>query len=311
MAAVSHPRSVAVTGGSGFIGSAVVREALRQGCSATSLIRECEPRLELSGLRTRVVDWAEPTGLRELLAEASPDAIVHCAGSSARSSESASSIYEANVAITWRLLDAVAAACPRAQVVLLSSAAVYGPEPQVPTSETAVLDPRTHYAHSKVLAEGAARAFADVAGVRAVIARPFNVIGPGEPAGSVVERIGRQIIAADFDPEVRLREVVSVRDFVDVDDVARALLVLAAFGEAGTAYNICGGQGTSIRDLVSAGAAAWGRTARIVVEEPDASATVSLGDPALLRLLGWEPQVSLEQSMGRVLAVIAARAEEG
>ncbi len=295
--------TVVVTGGSGFIGSAVVREALSRGCAVTALIRECEPIMDLDGLNSRVVDWDDRIGFTEVLSEISPDVIVHCAGSSARGQEAVEAIYRANVGLVWTLLSAVTTACPTCGVVLLSSAAVYGPSPEVPTSEAAVLQPATHYGHSKVLAEGVARAFAEVEGVRAVVARPFNVLGPGEPAGSVVERIAHQVAG---DPgtarvEVRLREVSSVRDFVDVDDVARALVAIGFHGEAGTAYNICSGRGVSIRDLVECAVAVSGRESDLLVEQEDTVASVSIGRNDRLGQLGWTPRIPLEESMRRIM----------
>jgi GDP-4-dehydro-6-deoxy-D-mannose reductase len=294
---------IVVTGGAGFIGSAVVSRALEAGHAVTALIRDCEPVPTTPGLSTRVVGWDDRGGLTALLADLAPDVVVHCAGSSARAQESPAMLYDANVALVWTLLSAVAASCPACGVVLLSSAAVYGPCPSVPTAETAPLDPRTHYAHSKVLAEGVASAFFKVEGVRTVVARPFNVLGPAEPTGSVVERIAGQIAGAPGPvAQVHLREVASIRDFVDVEDVADALLVLGAHGEAGGVYNVCSGVGVSIGDLVRHAANARGLSAELQLERPDEPGSVSVGDPARLMSLGWEPRLTIEESMRRIVS---------
>lgn len=294
---------VVVTGGSGFIGSAVVREAVGAGHRVIALIRESEPALGIAGVESRIVDWHDRRALTALLGALSPDLIVHCAGSSARGQESAADLYDANVALVWTLLAAVARACPACGVVILSSAAIYGPAPEVPTLETAHPAPVGHYGHSKVLAEEVARAFAATDGVRAVVARPFNVLGPGEPAGSVVARIAGQLAADGIatEVEVRLREVASVRDFVDVEDVARALLLLGVSGRPGAAYNVCSGTGVSIRELVERGALALGRTVTLVAEQEGLASSVSIGNPERLEDLGWTPRVTLEESMQRIV----------
>jgi len=189
---------------------------------------------------------------------------------------------------------------------LLSSAAVYGPHPPVPTAEGAPLAPTTHYGHSKVLAEGVAAAFAGVEGVRAVVARPFNVLGPGEPSGSVVELIARQVADAEGPiASVSLRESASVRDFIDVEDVADALLTLGTQGVAGGVYNVCSGIGVSIGDLVGSAAKARGLSADLHVEHPDAAGSVSIGDPGRLMSLGWKPRLSLEDSVSRIVSRLA------
>ncbi len=296
-------RSVVVTGGSGFIGTAVVAEALRQGHSVHALIRECEPPTGVPGVADHVVDWADGAGLRRLLDTLAPDSVIHCAGSSARARESVSAIYEANVALVWTLLDALGDRGGDTGVVILSSAAVYGPDAAPPVAESASLDPRSHYGHSKVVAERVAEGFATLDGVRAVVARPFNVFGPGEPAGSVVGRIAQQFAEAPPEGPVRLalREAVSVRDFVDIEDVARALLHLGTAGAACTAYNVCSGVGVSIADLVTIAAEVTGRTVELALESPDDTGTVSIGSSDRLRDLGWAPVVSLTESVRRIL----------
>lgn len=295
--------TIVVTGGSGFLGASVVREAMGRGDRVVSLIREGEPASGLKGLETRRVDWSDPAGLTALLRDLSPDVVVHCAGSSARSGEMLAALYEANVGLVWRLLSAIADSCAGAGVVILSSAAVYGPLPRTPTREDASLDPRSHYAVTKTLAEGVAAGFARMQGIRVTVARPFNILGPAEPAGSVVAAIADQIACAS--PEgpvtIRLREAVSVRDFVDVDDVARALLLLGETGVAGCAYNVCTGQDVSVRQLAERAVAVVGRELDLIVDRPDAEPSVSLGCPDLVRALGWEPVVSLDESLRRLL----------
>lgn len=299
----AHGRSVVVTGGSGFLGSAVVRQALDRGDRVASVIREGEPVSGLAGLETLVVDWADPAGLTALLRGLSPDVFVHCAGSAARSGEALASLYEANVGLVWRLLAAAADACPGAGAVIVSSAAVYGPSPVMPTREDEGRDPRSHYAFTKALAEDVATGFARIEGMRVAVARPFNILGAGEPAGSVVAAITDQIACAPpvGAVEVRLREAVSVRDFVDVDDVARGLLLLGDKGAPGGVYNLATGTGVSVRELAERAAAAAGRDLDLVVEHTDVPATVSVGCPDLARSLGWEQRVPLDESLGRIL----------
>jgi GDP-4-dehydro-6-deoxy-D-mannose reductase len=291
-----------VTGGAGFIGSAVCRRAATAGKSAVALVRDSDVSLLASGTAHRVVDWADPADVVRAVQETGPRAIIHCAGASARGGESAAVLYDANVGLTARLLEAVADACPDARVVLLSSASVYGSRAATPIPESAALNPESHYATSKVMTEMLGHAFSRVSGLRIAIARPFNVIGLGEPPGSVVSRIAEQVLAGAEGQTVcvRLREVASVRDYVDVDDVADALLVLADRGQNGETYNVCSGVGTSVGDLVREAARVWRREVETVVAQPSARGTVSVGSFGRLHGLGWTPHVTLTDTLSRM-----------
>jgi nucleoside-diphosphate-sugar epimerase len=298
-------RRIAVTGAAGFLGSAVLSRLVADGFEAIGLIREGERDPGVAGAVVVSVDWSSAASLSEVLLAAQPDAVIHCAGHSGRfaSEPDFEVMYEANVATVWRLCEAMSAVAPAARLVLVSSASVYGPHPPIPTRENAPLAPATHYAASKVAAEAVAAGF--VARGRSIaVARPFNITGPGEVAGSVVTALASQVLAEPQGvPAVaRLRENASVRDFVDVDDVARALITLARAEAAAGAYNVCSGEGVSIAELVRSAAAAWGREVRLEVADPTDPGTVSTGDPARLRALGWVPAHTLSDSLARLAA---------
>lgn len=293
---------VAVTGAAGFIGSAVMRACPKRGLEAVALVRACEVERLPAGTRFRVVDWADPGGISDVLAEVTPALVVHCAGATARGGETSETLRHANVALVRGLLESVSNSSPRAGVVVLSSAAVYGPGAPIPTSEEVPPAPVGDYATSKVEAESVARSFAAAFGLRVSIARPFNVLGVGEPAGSVVDVIASQILATPSGARatVRLRECRSIRDYVDVDDVADALLTLAERGEAGVAYNVCTGLGVSVAELVNLAARAWGRQVDIVVTRPEAPVTVSIGAPNRIAALGWAPTKTLAVTLANI-----------
>lgn len=292
--------AVLVTGAAGFLGSAVCRAALAEGGPVLGLVRPGELTDPIEGVDYREFDWVRADAIAEVLAEAAPDRIVHCAGATPRARMSVSELYDANARLVWQLLDAVKSVAPDAGVVVPSTAGVYGPAPVTPTSEDEPLHPASHYAWSKVLAEQTVRAFASADGVRACVARPFNLLGEGEPAGSVVSDVVAQLREDPDTPVVRLRETVSVRDYIYVGDAVAALLLLAERGAPGEAYNVCSGTGVSVADLVRAILDVWGSDAAIETTMPDAVGTVSIGSAEKLRALGWEPRTSLREALERV-----------
>lgn len=291
---------VLVTGAAGFLGSAVCRAALAEGGPVFGLVRPGELIRPTNGVEYREFDRARRDAMAEVLAEVAPERIVHCAGATPRARMSVSELYDANVRLVWQLLDAVKSVAPHAGVVVPSTAGVYGPAPATPTSEDEPLDPVTHYAWSKVLAEQAVRAFAHADGVRACVARPFNLLGEGEPAGSVISDVVTQLRENPDIPVVRLRETVSVRDYIYVGDAVAALLMLAERGAPGEVYNVCTGTGVSIAELVQAILDVWDSDAAIQTDTPDAVGTVSIGSAAKLRALGWESRTSLREALERV-----------
>lgn len=285
---------VLVTGAAGFLGSAVCREAISRGDTATGLIRAGELVTPVPGVSYREMDWSSEHGIASVLSTARPDLVIHCAGATPRTGADIASAYDANVRLVWQLLAAIATTDLSPGVVIVSSAAVYAPEAPVPTAENAPLAPVSHYGWSKLLAEEAARAFAATESVRVCIARPFNMIGVGEPVGSVVSDVIAQLAANPKTDSVQVRGASSVRDFVDVQDAAGALIMLAEKGSPGKAYNVCGSEGTSVAELVTAILSTWNSSAEIVVVTPEAPSSTSIGSCNLLRSLGWRPRSNLE-----------------
>ena len=159
---------------------------------------------------------------------------------------------------------------------------------------------------TKLIAEETARAFAFAESELVCIARPFNMFGVGEPAGTLVSDVVAQLIDNPDLQSVRVRETGSVRDFIDVDDAAGALLLLAERGEPGEAYNVCSGEGTSVADVVAAILSVWGSRAEVEVEDPDAVATTSTGSCEKLEALGWTRANGLVDTLARLREAHAA-----
>lgn len=289
---------LAVTGAAGFLGASVVRRAIYRGLAPVAIVRRGE-KAELEACEVRVVDWDRRESLVEALDGC--DAIVNAAGLTPFSGEHMpGDYYDANVQSVWRLLDAVASRPDGVRVLLISSAAVYGPGSSSPISEEAPKEAVGHYAASKALADTLAGHYHQTDGLDLRIARLFNIVGPGAPAESLVGTIVSQLLQ----PEVRVRESVSVRDFVDVEDAADGILRIVEMGESGAAYNVCTGEGTSVKDLFELACDAWsdlldGRP-ELVVDEPSEAGTVSVGDCSKLLALGWSPCFTLGDSLRRM-----------
>ena len=189
--------TLVVTGAAGFLGARVLGAGLGAGADVVGLVRACEPRPAVAGVRIAEADWASTAALAAVLADARPDAIVHCAGHNGRFAgpPDLETLYDANVGAVWRLLQATRLAAPGTRVVLVSSAAVYDRAATPPLAEDAPLAPASHYGVSKLAAEQVAQGFAAGDGPPVCVARTFNVMGRGEPPGSVTYELASQTLA--------------------------------------------------------------------------------------------------------------------
>ena len=290
---------VVVTGATGFVGGHLLAALRAAGHEPVALGGPHDPPPAIA------VDLLDSAAVRDVVAGAAPDAIVHLAGQAFVPLSVVDPLGTLAVNATGTAHALEAARAVRARVLVVSSAEVYGiqrPE-RMPLDETAVLRPGNAYAASKVAAETYALAWHRSYGLDVVVARPFNHIGPGQDERFVVASFARQLadIAGGAPPLLRVGNLEAQRDFLDVRDVAAAYVLLLANGRAGEVYNICSGRPVAIREVLRQ----LITIARVPVEirdDPERMRSSDLpilsGDATKLRAeTGWEPQYSLAASL--------------
>jgi nucleoside-diphosphate-sugar epimerase len=230
-----------------------------------------------------------------------PDVVVNCAGAV---SGSVAELAAANVVGPANLLAALAVYAPYARLVHLGSAAEYGTaEPQEPIDEERAPRPTGPYGISK-LAGTELVALGRSLGLDTVVLRVFNPIGPGAPVGSlpgrVVAELRRAALAHDA---VQLGSLTAVRDFVDVRDIAEAVLdTIRESTVDSVVLNVGSGRAipvqTVVRDLVRLSGftglvVADGNGSARSTEVPWQQADIA----AIGRTLGWKPVIGLADSL--------------
>ena len=291
-----------VTGAGGFVARHLAPALRRHG--VTSLVGADALAARPDGFDAwHVADLMDAPATRRVVKIAQPSLVLHLVG---RFRGSDAEVRESNVTTAANLLDAVRAEAEAARVVLVGSAAEYGAVPAAhqPVRETFEGAPTGAYGRAKreVSALGA-RAVRE-RGMHVVVARPFNVVGAGIPdtlvAGAIVGRL-RAALAGPPLRKIRIGSTDSVRDFVDVQDVAEGLALAAKLGRPGESYNLCSGEGHRIADLLERLLALAGEP---IVVEHDAklvrAAEVDrlVGDRSKARdELGWRPSVALSESL--------------
>jgi GDP-4-dehydro-6-deoxy-D-mannose reductase len=215
--------------------------------------------------------------------------------------------YSVNAGGTAILLDAIRRSGQKPRVVLLSSSAIYGDAGGGPISEETVARPLTGYGHSKLAMEWLAGKLADDYGLSVVFCRPFNLVGPGLPAGLVLSSFADQVVRVErgLDDVVRVGNLDARRDFLDIRDAVRAYRLLAEQGKLGEIYNVCSGKSVSIReclDILIDLSPAAPRVVRDPGRMQPVDVPVQVGDPGKIhQLTGWAPTIPLEQSLEDLL----------
>ncbi|MFL5902052.1 MAG: SDR family oxidoreductase [Solirubrobacterales bacterium] len=306
-----------VTGGGGFIGSALVKRLLRDGQSVRVLDNFA------TGRRANLEDVIDDIQLIEgdlQSYERVHNAVRGCdyafhlgaLPSVPRSIQDPLTSNATNVVGTLNVLLAARDEGVR-RVVYASSSSLYGASTELPKREEMPTLPIAPYAVSKLAAEGYCRAFHQVYGLETVALRYFNVFGPGQDPQSqyaavipnfitaALEDGGRPIVHGDGETS---------RDFTFVDNAVDAnLLAATAAGAAGEAFNIACGERTSLNDIIARLSALAGREIETVNTDPrPGDVRHSLADISKAReVLGYAPAVDFEEGLRRTYAEFEER----
>ncbi len=292
-----------VTGGAGFIGSAIARALIDRGDDVVVLDNF------LSGSKAAVPSGADVVegDVRDLetvkSASEGAEVVFHQAAvrSVPRSIDEPVLVHESNVTGTLNVLVAAEAAGVR-RVVYASSSSVYGGAGDGATSEDLAPNPLSPYAVSKLAAEYYCRVWAGLNKVSTVCLRYFNVFGPGQRADSRYAAVFPAFIAAlsqGSAPDIHWDGEQS-RDFTFISDVVRANLLAADNPAAhGGVINVAPGEPRTINDVFRSISASLGTQIEPTRTAPRAGdIRSSYADNTLAReLLGWRPEAGWNESI--------------
>jgi len=317
---------ILVTGGAGFIGSAVVRLAVARGHAVINL-----DALTYAGSLSNVAAVAENplysfervdiryrAALDAVFARHGPDAVMHLAAESHvdRSIDGPGAFIETNVTGTYNLLEATRAhwqAEGRPEGFRfhhISTDEVYGSlgAEGLFTEETPY-DPRSPYSASKAASDHLVRAWHETYGLPVVLTNCSNNYGPYHFPEKLIPVVILRALAGEAIPVYGKGE--NVRDWLFVEDHAEALLLALEKGEPGRSYNIGGGNEARNIDLV--------RQICAILDEkhpegaPHADLITFVEDRAghdlryaidatrIREELGWRPSVTLEEGLARTV----------
>ena len=315
-----------VTGGGGFIGSAVVRLAVARGhevINLDALTYAANPQnvaaVAAGNLYTfEHADIRDPAALTRVFADHNPDAVMHLAAESHvdRSIDGPGDFIATNVTGTYHLLEAarahwMAQGKPAAfRFHHISTDEVFGSlGPTGQFTETTPYAPNSPYAASKAASDHLVRAWHETYGLPVVVTNCSNNYGPYHFPEKLIPVVILNALRGL--PIPVYGQGLNVRDWLYVEDHADALLTVLERGTVGRSYNI-GGENElanidlvrmicALMDALHPAGAPHARLIRFVTDRPGHDARYAI-DPTRVRTeLGWRPSVTLEQGLRRTV----------
>ncbi|MBZ8117572.1 dTDP-glucose 4,6-dehydratase [Roseovarius sp. LXJ103] len=311
-----------VTGGAGFIGSAVVRLAIGQGHSVVNLdaltyaacLENVASVADAPGYVFEHADIRDAGALTRVFAQHRPDAVLHLAAESHvdRSIDGPGAFIDTNVTGTYTLLQAARAYWEGAgrpqgfRFHHVSTDEVYGSlgaEGQF--TEDTPYAPNSPYSASKAASDHLVRAWGETYGLPVLLTNCSNNYGPYHFPEKLIPVVILNALAGRDIPIYGTGA--NVRDWLYVEDHADALLTVLALGSVGRSYNIGGENELSNLDLVRQicaildemrpGSTPYADLMTFVADRPGHDARYAI-DPARMRgELGWQPSVTVEEGL--------------
>ncbi|MBK7271084.1 MAG: SDR family NAD(P)-dependent oxidoreductase [Flavobacteriales bacterium] len=301
-------QKVLITGGAGFIGSALSKHLQEQGHEIFVLDNLSFGRRHLAGVpdaRFFEVDIRDTKAVKRVFDTARPEQVLHLAAVHfiPYCNEHPAEAADININGTISVLDAAQHCGTVKQVFVASTAAVY-PIADGAMDENHPTGPMDIYGTTKLATEKIASEFHLRTGIPTVIGRFFNAFGPNETNPHLFPEIQRQVLAGAR--TLQLGNLDPKRDYIHTEDMSRAMAALLGMGLKGQdTFNIGRGIEYSVREVVEAFERQLGEKLRIEVDPARVRKVERmhlLADVSKLKsATGWEPKWGIDEGVGTLL----------
>ncbi|MBA4391873.1 MAG: GDP-mannose 4,6-dehydratase [Syntrophus sp. (in: bacteria)] len=259
------------------------------------------------------MDLLDREGIEKIISQFQPNYILHLASYSsvAFSWENPVKSFQNNTNIFLNVLEAVHSVNPAIRILSVGSSEEYGALAggNAIFREEDALHPVSPYAVARVSQEMLSKVYAKGYGLDIVMTRSFNHIGPGQKEIFVISSFAKRLVEmkkrGDSSPKLMTGDISLIRDFVDVRDVVRAYDGLLKKGRKGEIYNVCGGVGHPLRELVQQMASILDMEVLTEVDErlirPNDNKVIIGSNEKIKRDIGWTPEIPLRRSLEDVI----------
>lgn len=302
-----------IIGAAGFVGSYLIhhlKNDLHWEIMATKMPQET---IAIDDVAIYDLDIMNKEQVVQLLCELQPDAILHLAAQSSVgvSWKNPDLTIDVNIKGSIHVLDSIRTLDYTPRVLLIGSGEEYGHilPTETPISEDTVLRPGNIYAATKACQNMLGKIYADAYQMDIVSVRAFNHIGPNQTPIFVVADFCKQVAEIEaglIPPVIHVGNLSAARDFSDVRDVVRAYGLLLQKGKSGETYNVGSGHAISIEEILRKILLQSKITIQVEVDEeklrPVDVPIIEADISKLQACTGWEPEITLEQTITDVLA---------
>lgn len=320
---------IIVTGGAGFIGSAVIRLAIKRGYSVVNIdaltyaasLENVASVADNLNYSFEKVDICDPKVLDEIFAIHSPDAVMHLAAESHvdRSIDGPRGFIETNINGTFNMLEAArnywqTRGKPDAfRFHHVSTDEVFGSLPNDPSiqfTEETPYDPRSPYSASKASSDHLVRAWHETYGLPVLLTNCSNNYGPYHFPEKLIPVV--ILSALSENPIPIYGDGTNIRDWLYVEDHADALLLVLGKGTSGRSYVIGGENECTNLELVKTlcdildrqrprKGASYSDLITFVTDRPGHDSRYAIDPSRIKNELGWRPSVTIEEGLEKTV----------
>lgn len=300
-----------ILGGGGFIGSAVTDQLLIEGHSVRVFAHErTTPYRSFSdkeSVEWMVGDFLVKSNIRSAIE--GMDVVIHLISTTLPKNSNENPAYDVqtNLLSTLSLLDIMVEEKIKKIIFISSGGTVYGRPHTIPISEEHTTNPLVSYGVTKLAIEKYLLLYKELHGLQPIILRVSNPFGHRQSTAKQQGAVGVFINKALDGEAIEIWGDGSVtRDFIYIEDLARAFVFAVEYEGEKSLFNIGSGRGTTLNELVDTLESILGKPIkRRYLEGRNFDATLNVLDIALAnRELGWKPDISLSSGIRRTLAAL-------
>jgi GDP-4-dehydro-6-deoxy-D-mannose reductase len=305
----SFDLDILITGASGFVGKHLIDKLSEKKDKILGLDLSIDEKSSDRNIDLEEVDIKDPDKVESIIERLKPSRIFHLAAQSSvkNSWQDPIETFRINVFGGINILEAVKKYSPGSKVLVVCTAEEYGNgnSPGEAIKETDKLNPSNPYAISKAALDFFSTTYNKAYGLNVFVSRSFNHMGPGQSERFVCSDFAKQIALiekGELPPLIRVGNLGSYRDFLDVRDVVSAYIKIVERAKPGVVYNVCSSRKTKIKKILEILLSLSTRDdIKIEVDKhrlrPIDTDIVFGDNTRLTQDTGWGPQYDLDQSL--------------